>query len=415
METPCRYVEAFNEATSHLESHLESLLAKNFSELEEKRRILAQLEKSEPERVKVKERLSWLLHQEAKLQEALAEGTTCSRCKVLPNAATKVFGCSNGHLTCQECLPDTNLSLASCSTCGEAVDKRSLLAATAIGLIRKDCRHAGCFAPYHPALAYTHTCQFVRVEKEIVTADQTKDPLLKAQQRVSELEAIIKQTEKIHQEAVGELNKDLCPVSLKTEEVETVESELQAIESKLADSLECPVCWEIATEGLLHCCPNGHLVCETCYQSITKKTDPLCPSCRVPMGSNISLLASVIQQNIRYVCDCGERIPFQQAADHKRMCVENKAHESITRKSPHALNASVLDSKVIRTRQDNFDQRGEATVPEQQLVSSDQETLVQVQITLPTQQGNPQSQPRELSVMVRCSSITRTPTFNLIC
>ena len=91
METPCRYVEAFNEATSHLESRLESLLAKNFSELEEKRRILAQLEKSEPERVKVKERLSWLLHQEAKLQEALAEGTTCSRCKVLPNAATKVF------------------------------------------------------------------------------------------------------------------------------------------------------------------------------------------------------------------------------------------------------------------------------------------------------------------------------------
>ena len=70
VETPCRYVEAFNEATSHLESHLESLLAKNFCELEEKRRILAQLEKSEPERVKVKERLGWLLHQEAPQDES---------------------------------------------------------------------------------------------------------------------------------------------------------------------------------------------------------------------------------------------------------------------------------------------------------------------------------------------------------
>ena len=323
-ETPCRYVEAFNEAKSQLEMHLESLLTRNLSELEEKRRALAQLVEREPERIIVKERLEWLLQQEAKLQEALAKGSTCSRCKVLPDAAAKLLGCSNGHLTCQECHPDTSLSAASCSTCGEAVDKRSLLAVTVIGVIRRDCRHAGCLAPYHPTSASSHACVFVRGEKESVTTDaKSGDPLLRAQQRVLELEVIMKHTERVHQEALGELDKDLCPLSVKMEEVARVEKELEAVESKLTEGLECPVCWEVATEGVLHCCPNGHLVCESCHLSMTQKTNALCPSCRIPIGSRISLLATAVQQNIRHLCGntgCGERIPFQHVAEHKRLC-----------------------------------------------------------------------------------------------
>ena len=374
-ETPCRYVEAFNEAKSQLEMRLESLLTSNLSELEEKRRALAQLVEREPERVTVKERLEWLLQQEAKLQEALAKGSTCSRCKVLPDAAAKLLGCSNGHLTCRECHPGTSLSLASCSTCGEAVDKRSLLAVTVIGVIRRDCRHAGCLAPYHPTSASSHACVFVRGEKESVTTDaKSGDPLLRAQQRVLELEVIMEQTEKFHQEALGDLNKDLCPLSVKMEEVARVEKELEAVESKLTEGLECPVCWEVATEGVLHCCPNGHLVCESCHQEMTQKTNALCPSCRIPIGSSVSLLATVVQQNI------------QEAS---------KATES-----PHASDASALDSKMAG-RQASFGQRGGVATSQQQLLISDPNRLVPVQITIPAAlQGNPQSQPRALTVQV---------------
>jgi len=323
-EAPCRYVEAFNEAASQLETRLESLLTKNLSEVEEKRRALAQLVKREPERTTVKERLEWLLQQGAKLQEALARGSTCTRCKVLPEPASKVLGCSNGHLTCQECHPESSLSVASCSSCGEAVDKRSLLAVTVIGVIRRDCRHAGCLAPYHPTSASSHVCLFVVEEKEGVTpCAKSGSPLLRAQQRVLELEVIMKETEKVHQVALGELNKDLCPLSVKIDEVARVEKELQAAESKLTEGLECPVCWEVATEGSLYCCPNGHLVCESCHQSMTQKTNALCPSCRIPIGNNISRLATAIQENIRHICGytgCGERIPFQYVAEHKRLC-----------------------------------------------------------------------------------------------
>ena len=323
-ETPCRYVEAFKEAKTQLEMSLESLLTKNHSELEETRKAVEQLVEREPERISVKERLEWLLQQEAKLQEALAKGSTCSRCKVLPDAAGKVLGCSNGHVTCQECHPDTSLSVASCSTCGEAVDKRSLLAVTVIGVIRRDCRYPGCLSPYHPTSASTHTCVFVGGEKESVTTDaKSEDPLLRVQQRVLELEVILKQTEKFHQEALGQLNKDLCPLRVKMEEVARLEKELQAVESKLTEGLECPVCWEVPTEGVLNSCPNGHLVCESCHQSMTQSANALCPSCRIPIGNSISLLATAVQQNIRHLCEntgCGERIPFQHVTEHRRLC-----------------------------------------------------------------------------------------------
>jgi len=43
----------------------------------------------------------------------------------------------------------------------------------------------------------------------------------------------------------------------------------------------------------------------------------------IPIGSSISLLATAIQENIRHICGntgCGERIPFQHVAEHKRLC-----------------------------------------------------------------------------------------------
>merc|ERR1712181_67154 len=100
--------------------------------------------------------------------------------------------------------------------------------------------------------------------------------------------------------------------------------ELESVESKLTEGLECPICWEVATDDVLHSCPNGHLVCHSCYQSMTQKTNnALCPSCRIPIGSSISLLATVVQESIRHICTntgCVERIPFQHVAEHRRLC-----------------------------------------------------------------------------------------------
>ena len=325
MGEPCRYTEAFNEAASQLETQLEKLLSENFRELEEKSRAIAQLVEREPERVRVKERLSWLLNQEAKLQEALARMTSCARCNVLPEANDRLLGCSNGHLTCKDCLPEPGISsLASCSTCGEAVDKRSLLAVTVVEVIRRDCRHPGCLAPYNPSSASSHVCLFVEKEQDHVIDDAKGDnPLVRAQRRVLKLEAKIKHSEKVHKEAVRELNKDLCALSDKIEEVAKVETELQTVESKLIEALECPVCWEVAAEGVFLRCPNDHLVCEPCYKSMNQSKEALCPTCRVPIGSSISLLAGVVRQNVRHVCGntgCGERILFQDVPEHRRVC-----------------------------------------------------------------------------------------------
>merc|ERR1712126_196313 len=51
-------------------------------------------------------------------------------------------------------------------------------------------------------------------------------------------------------------------------------------------------------------------------------------------------------------------------------------------------------------RQGAFGQRGGAATSQQQLVISDPNRLVPVQITIPAQQGNPSSQPRALTVQV---------------
>ena len=133
------------------------------------------------------------------------------------------------------------------------------------------------------------------------------------------LEVTIKHSEKVHKEALRELNKDLCQLSDKIEEVANLETELQTVESKLIEALECPVCWEVAAEGVFLRCPNGHLVCEPCYKSMSQSKEALCPTCRVHIGSSISLLACVVVANVRHVCGntgCGERILYQDVAEH---------------------------------------------------------------------------------------------------
>jgi len=251
------------------------------------------------------------------------------------------------------------------------------------------CRHPGCLAPYHPSSASSHICLFVKEQKDhVMNDDKGHNPLMRAQRRVLKLEGTIKHSENIHQEALRELNKDLCQLSEKIEEVANLETELQTVESKLIDALECPVCWEVAAEeGVVHSCPNGHLVCEPCYKSMNQNTEALCPTCRVPIGSSISLLASVVRENVRHVCGnsgCGERILYQDVAEHRRLCplsAENLGEASKAREPAHVSDSSTLDSKMGAFGQGG----GAATSQHQQLVISDPNRLVPVQITLPAE------------------------------
>ena len=156
------------------------------------------------------------------------------------------------------------------------------------------------------------------------------------------------------------------------------------VESKLTEGLECPVCWEVATEGVLHCCPNGHLVCESCHQSMTQKTNALCPSCRISIGSSISLLATVVQENIRHICDntgCGERIPFQHVAEHRRLCPMSA---------------------------ENLEKASRASNNPQECTSAQLGRLIPVRFALPVFDGNSSSKLCHITVPV---PVTQSPTM----
>merc|ERR1712227_476070 len=69
----------------------------------------------------------------------------------------------------------------------------------------------------------------------------------------------------------------------------------------------------------------------------------------------------------------------------------------------------------MAARQGAFGQRGGAATSQQQLVISDPNRLVPVQITIPAQQGNPQSQPRALTVQVPAHALQQQgPTSQLL-
>ena len=80
----------------------------------------------------------------------------------------------------------------------------------------------------------------------------------------------------------------------------------------LKDKLECPVCMDIPRKGPISICSNGHYVCRTCKRD-------LCPTCRVVMGENKSLLAVAVIENIDHKCkfnDCGEFFSVDKVEDH---------------------------------------------------------------------------------------------------
>merc|ERR1719154_219774 len=81
---------------------------------------------------------------------------------------------------------------------------------------------------------------------------------------------------------------------LKLELKEETEKHNQILD-QMKDKVECPVCMEVPRSGPVPVCPNGHFVCKKC------KTGA-CPTCRVPMGNNKSLLAGIVIDNIKHGC-----------------------------------------------------------------------------------------------------------------
>merc|ERR1712227_502991 len=69
----------------------------------------------------------------------------------------------------------------------------------------------------------------------------------------------------------------------------------------------------------------------------------------------------------------------------------------------------------MAARQGAFGQRGGAATSQQQLVISDPNRLVPVQITIPAQPNNPNSQPRALTVQVPAHALQQQgPTSQLL-
>ena len=96
---------------------------------------------------------------------------------------------------------------------------------------------------------------------------------------------------------------------------EALKSEKKKVD-EMKNRVECPVCLEVPRKGPVFICSNGHLVCKKCKRES-------CPTCRVRMGDNKSLLAIAVIENILHECkyiECGEKFPLDNIDEHEKDC-----------------------------------------------------------------------------------------------
>jgi len=124
----------------------------------------------------------------------------------------------------------------------------------------------------------------------------------------------------------------------------------QSMIDKLKDKIECPVCMEIPRKGPVPVCPNGHFVCPKCKNES-------CPTCRSIMGSNKSILAGTIIDNIEHKCmfeDCDQSFLLADLGKHEEACphrIVNCPHTSCNVKvSLSKLRSHVLDKRSCRDK-----------------------------------------------------------------
>ena len=90
---------------------------------------------------------------------------------------------------------------------------------------------------------------------------------------------------------------------------------------KLEEGVRCPVCLEVPTSSPIYSCSRGHLLCSTCYRGHYST----CPCCRTRMFTNVSLLASLVIENIERACQydrqgCTVRLMAGELEKHVRTC-----------------------------------------------------------------------------------------------
>jgi len=88
----------------------------------------------------------------------------------------------------------------------------------------------------------------------------------------------------------------------------------------LTSLFDCPVCFDYVFPPILQC-QNGHLVCSNCRQKLS-----CCPTCRVPISSNIrnlpmEKLASAMMFPCKYVSSgCTLNLHFKEKIEHENIC-----------------------------------------------------------------------------------------------
>ena len=96
---------------------------------------------------------------------------------------------------------------------------------------------------------------------------------------------------------------------------------LDKLVEKLDEGVRCPVCLEVPTSSPIYSCSRGHLLCSTCFRGHYST----CPCCRTRMFTNVSLLATIVIENIERACKfdfqgCRVRLMAGELEEHARKC-----------------------------------------------------------------------------------------------
>ena len=114
-----------------------------------------------------------------------------------------------------------------------------------------------------------------------------------------------------------ELDSEVNTLKKKLNEKEEQVDFFKNMLEKLKDKIECPVCLGIPRGRPVPVCPNGHVVCTECKRDT-------CPTCRIAMGTNTSLLAGTVLENIEHNCkfgDCNENFSLEDLKKHEAVCL----------------------------------------------------------------------------------------------
>lgn len=129
---------------------------------------------------------------------------------------------------------------------------------------------------------------------------------------------------------------------------------LKVSASSIEEELLCPVCMTVPRSLPIPCCPRGHLLCQTCHNSLQNDK---CPSCRLPMGANVSTVAGALVGKIPHPCrfsniGCEKRDLLQDIVEHEKYCLFGESTDT---------DDDVTDAVTDDVTDDDFDSADDGT------------------------------------------------------